>query len=334
MAPLASPSSHPLEEPHPRGGARAFRAVLAVGLLVAVGLGGAYVVGERLDPVYGPARARVRQLIASAGEIESITLGNSHSRAIDFEALGLEGRHLWSPGTDYYGVLIAFRAVRPHLPGLDYLFVTVSPYTVDNTRFADRVEHRAEMYAVAGTYRPVAGDWGAVFRALIRPVVRTDNWEGAASAFVRGLAGRPRRPDAARDPDGVATAAEMRRQAPARAAYHRMLEARSLEETAGLCADARAALLEIATRAAPAHVVFYTAPLSPAYRSHYGDATGCALDAHAAALAEALPNVSYFDDRALPGFDDDSGYFRDADHLNGEGARIYSGLLAERLGLR
>src|SRR5690606_9056312 len=103
--------------------------------------------------------------------------------------------------------------------------------------------------------------------------------------------------------DVAATAAEVRRIAPARAAHHRALEEGSLAARPTLCADARAALGEIAEAGAPAHVVFYTAPLTPAYRRHQ-QTRGCGLHDFAAGLAARRANVSYFDDRALSGFTD------------------------------
>lgn len=100
-----------------------------------------------------------------------------------------------------------------------------------------------------------------------------------------------------------------------------------------LCENARRNLRAIAEAAAPARVVFFTPPYSSPYLRAVDPSWGCGLRRYAAALAAEAPNVSYFDDHAMEGFTDDSGYFKNADHLNTRGVRLYSSRVAARLGL-
>jgi hypothetical protein len=264
-------------------------------------------------------------------------MGNSHSAALDFETLGLRGRELWNPGYDYFENLHVLRSLRPHLPDLEYVFLPISLFTYDNAISPDRVELRIVAYVQTGRYEPVAGDVRAAFQALISPVVRRDNWEGVAYRLLG------RRPPAAVEDLDEARAGNLDQQRPPadvlrehalkRAQLHRSTEQSSLAEHPDLCEDAREALREIARLTAPAHLVLYTPPYSPAYLGHRDPHTGCGLSAFAAELDAASPFVTYFDDRATAAFSDESGLFRDGDHINVFGSRVYSRMLAERLGL-
>jgi hypothetical protein len=339
MAPLPSEVSTPAPPAASRisGERHPVRAMALVAGLVALGFAAAYGVSEAVDPVYKPSRQQYGRVVASAPEVRALSLGNSHSRGIDLDAMGLQGAELWNPGNDYYEVLHLLRSVGPRLPELEYVFVPVSLFVYDNATSPLRVELRKRAYVTTGNYRPVAGDWGAAFQALLAPVVRTDNWEGVAYR----LAGR-QPPATAEEVEERQEAAlhfrvppvdVLREHAVKRAGLHASTEQASLAEDPDLCAHARGALRRIAEAAPPARLVLYTPPYTPTYLAHRDPATGCGLSAFAAELAATTPGVTYFDDRALPAFSDRSGYFRDGDHINAYGAYRYSALLADRLGL-
>lgn len=343
------PASPPLSSPDgvlPAGqpgssrvsrGSRPMRSVVIVVGLVVLGLVTAYTVSEAVDPVYQPSRKQYRQVLAAAPEVQALSLGNSHSRGIDLDAMGLRGAELWSPGNDYYEVLHLLRSIHPRLPNLEYVFVPISLFVYDNSTSPMRVELRKRAYVTTGNYAPVMGDWDAVFKALIAPVVRTDNWEGVAYRLVG------RQPPATgseleEEPTDalhhrVPPVDVLQEHAVKRAGLHLSTEQASLAEDPDLCAHAREALRAIVEAAGPTQLVFYTPPYTPTYLRHRDPGTGCGLSAFAAELAAASPTVTYFDDRATPAFSDSSGYFRDGDHINAYGAYRYSTLLADRLGL-
>jgi hypothetical protein len=328
----------------PRGGRpHPIRAAASVLLLVAAGLAAAYGVSEGVDPVYGSARERYRQAVAAGPAVEAVRLGHSHGWAITFEPLGLRGANLTNPGNDYYETLHVLRSIRPHLSNLEYVFVPVSLFVSDNSTDPVRRDVRKEAYVTTGNYTPVAGDHAVVFQALIAPVVRADNWEGVAQQAYGLLKRWKREPgahSAARDvraPERrmpVMSERALQRAGPERMAIHRRWEQHALNQNERLCEETRQALREIARLSAPAHLVLFTPPYPSSYLRDYDTAEGCQLDRFAAELAAASPGVSYFDDRVMGPFTDDSGLFRDGDHVNRDGARVYSAALAERLGLR
>jgi hypothetical protein len=332
------PADTPRPPAHPERPGHPFRGAIAVALLLLTGVTAAWVVSERVDPVYKPHRVRYRDVVGTGSQVQALSLGNSHSQALDFETLGLRGRDLWNPGYDFLENEHLLRSIRPHLPNLEYVFLPISLFVYDNATSTMRVELRKQAYVQTGNYRPVAGDYGAAFKALISPVVRWDNWEGVAYRMV----GR-RSPNTGEGDLDEGRAGHLDQQRPSaevlrehavkRAQLHRSTEQASLAENPDLCADARAALREIARLAPPAHLVLYTPPFSPAYLSHRDPRTGCNLSAFAAELDAASPLVTYYDDHATAAFTDESGLFRDGDHINVYGSRVYSRMLAERLGL-
>ena len=327
-----SPVSARSEATDPRS---ALRSGLAFLLAFGAGLAAAFSLSERLDPVFGPERAQFDRAVARAPTLEAVAIGNSHNHALDFDALNLAGEHLWDLGADYYDVLIRFRGVRPRLPHLQYVFLPVSPFVVDNAAFPDRQRSRVKSYVIADSYWPVANDWKLALSARVVPVTREDSWEGVARAAYRRVRGRA----ASRTPPGdggavpVAPASGIQDHAAWRVPHHKGLHEASQARNPSVCADAREALREIVVLAAPARVVLYTPPLAPSYRRLSGEELDCDLGRYSAALAQSLGHVSYFDDRSTPGFTDESGLFMDSDHLNPIGAKRYSQILRQRFSI-
>lgn len=340
--PRASAQLRPVGgHPHP------IRAALAVSALLVAGLAAAYAVSESLDPVYEWPRRQYRQAVAAGPAVQALSLGNSHSRAIDFETLGLRGVPLGSPGNDFYEVRHILRSLRPHLANLEYVFIPVSLFVNDNSTDHERSDVRRMAYMTTGNYAPMEGDRAIAFQALLAPVVRADNWRGVGGAAYRMLRSKVSGGSRAaaqgggrgvRRRNGVPSARQIQASAQHKATVHSTWQTLSMDRNPQLCEEARQALREIARLSAPARLVLYTPPYSPAYlaasEAHSGGVEGCHLDRFAAELAASSPGVEYYDDRAMAPFSDSSGLFRDADHVNRNGARAYSRVLAERLGLR
>ena len=86
-------------------------------------------------PVFPGARGRCALLDERRDEIEAIALGNSHGHSIDFEALGLEGFHLWTLGQDLFETEALLRTFAPRLPRLRAVLLPVGfgSFTTDNS---------------------------------------------------------------------------------------------------------------------------------------------------------------------------------------------------------
>lgn len=306
------------------------RAGVIVAALVALGAAAAYAVSERVAPVYPEGRARLALLEAHGAAVEAVALGNSHNRAIDFEALGVEGFHLWLQGSDLMESARLFADQRALLPNLDVVTVTVPLFTADNAARPDRHDRRLGVYATTRDYRPLTDDARLAFRARLAPIVRTDNWEGVFEGLVGRRAGPPVLPNGYIDDgqrDDRQTPAQIARSARLHAERHLELQAASHVYNPDLCADARAALEALVDLAGGARVVLFTPPYDARYAGRLEDAADtCALDAFAETLAERA-GVVYVDARQTPGFTPESGLFANADHLNGAGARRFADLL-------
>jgi hypothetical protein len=152
---------------------------------------------DRLAPmnVYGRSEAdRLNNLLAHKGTVEAIALGNSHSDAIDFDALGLEGQRLARGGTDLFEVELYAQSVAPLLPKLNAVYIAISYFSFagNNTLSDDTRNLRIELYAMLPTWSALPGETdmlvlGKMHRYFqIMSIVRPDNWY---DVFVAGLAG-------------------------------------------------------------------------------------------------------------------------------------------------
>lgn len=311
---------------------RFVRGGVSVAALCALALGVGYLVSESVAPVYADARTRAALFDAAAPDVEAVSVGNSHSLALDFDALGVDGFHLWWPGGDVFEAERAVEEAVERAPGLDLVFVTVSPFVVDNgvvgTVEPGRGDLRRKTYVEYGDYSPLRSDWKLAAQAALAPVVRPDNWAGVAAAW----GGRSDTTHI--EPDGAPIAPvrghlpidDTERVGQRRAERHRALEDESLERNPGLCDDTARAYEAIAAAARErgVRVVLYTPAYTTSYaHAVYGTGDRCATRQMAARVAERFSNVDYFDfsqDEALSA----PVYFRDADHMNVDGARAFS----------
>ncbi|HET9905477.1 MAG TPA: hypothetical protein VFQ23_02515, partial [Anaerolineales bacterium] len=102
---------------------------------------------------------RSAKLENGKNQIEAITLGNSHSDAIDYSVLGMEGQSLAFAAADlfevekYSGYLVDF------LPNLKRVFITISYYSFsrDNAVFEPFRTRRIGFYSTVPIWSPIAG---------------------------------------------------------------------------------------------------------------------------------------------------------------------------------
>lgn len=303
----------------------------------AVGVAVLYALSTAVAPVYPEVHARQALLEAQANDIEAVTLGHSHSRAVLFDSLAPgAGFHLWRSSRDPFETRWAFEAKRDALPALKTVLVAVAPYAWDNTALPSAArDRRRELYALHPTAGRWATDIGLRAHALAAPIARGDHWKGVAYA----LLGRPLAVDV--EPNGwiddrpratVRDAATLDSIAVLTAAAHAEVDALSQAARASFCneaADALAALPALA--GADVQVVFYTPPYWPPYLRRLDATATCDLRPVARHLSAQHAHVRYVDDSRHPAFVRDAGLFLDADHLNAVGAGRYSALLRDRL---
>ena len=149
------------------------------------------VLGSFADRVAPPDDWRAQQqraadLESRSDQIEAITLGNSHSDAIDYSVLHVEGQSMAFAAADLFEVERYADRLAETLPNLKTVFISVSYYSFsrDNATFEPFRTRRVWYYATVPTWTPIHGDTSSFllgkleFYTHVLSVVRSDNWKG------------------------------------------------------------------------------------------------------------------------------------------------------------
>jgi hypothetical protein len=294
-------------------------------------LAAAYALSEAVDPVYPEMRARISLLRERSGEIRAVSVGNSHTRALDFAALGQEGMHLYEGGQDLFEAAYLASYAAERAPRLKYVLLTAS-YGLERLDHAaitstDLTGIRRGIYARTASPRFIPGDGALWLSSLFAPIARRDHWSGVG----RRIFGRDRTPPVrltrdgrvAEPPPGRFSPDTLARDAAPRAAAQD--ESMVNDPTTPARAVAELERLAVELRARGILLVLYTAPYHasvPRFVTERAPGTRRAL-----APLLKHPNVVWLD------FGEDSAFarrddlFRDSDHMNPAGARVFSSLL-------
>lgn len=138
---------------------------------------------------------RVDKLDARRDQIEAITLGNSHSDAIDYYVLGIEGQSLAFAAADLFEVEKYAALMADELPNLKTVFIAISYYSFsrDNGTFEPFRTRRVRFYSLVPAWSPIRGDaYNFVLGRLesytrVMSVVRSDSWEGVWTELVNDV---------------------------------------------------------------------------------------------------------------------------------------------------
>jgi hypothetical protein len=300
----------------------------------AAALAGAYAVSEALDPVYGEMAARMEIFHARAPRVQAISVGNSHSRALDFAALGMDGVHFWEGGEDAFEAVYLARYTARRAPRLKYVLFTAS-YGVERLDHAyvtrkDVTGLRRQIYARTSGARFIPGDGPLWLSARFAPIARPDHWHGVITRLHRP----PR--TIRMTPDGVVYEAprpplspdSLVAHATRRAAYQDSLGDETVQNDSTTPTRALAGMETLARELQEKGVtlVLYTPPYHEAFLRQLAPGTA---DGTRRALAPLLrhPNVVWMDFAEHPDFSGRADLYRDSDHMNAQGARAFSALL-------
>lgn len=97
---------------------------LFIGILLAVLL---FKTANKYDPV---TDYRIRQILKNANSINAIAVGNSHSCAIDFQTLGMDGYRVALGGNDISEAVYQVESLAPLLPNLKTVFFNISYFSL------------------------------------------------------------------------------------------------------------------------------------------------------------------------------------------------------------
>jgi hypothetical protein len=301
-----------------------------------VALAAVYALSEAFEPVYPDMRERVALFAERSAAVEAVSVGNSHGRALDFAALGLEGMHLYEGGQDVFEAAYLADYAARRAPRLRYVLLSAS-YGLERLDHAaitsaDLTGMRRRIYARTAVPRFLAGDGQLWLSAVFSPVARPDHWSGVAGRVLRpnfprpavrlsddGRALEPSPPLLSRD--------SLARNARARASGHLALGDESLVNDPTTPARATALLERLARdlQARGVRLVLYTPP----YHETYLQYLARSRDQTRQALRPLLkhPNVVWLDFGADHAFTRRDDLFRDGDHMNPAGARAFSTIL-------
>jgi hypothetical protein len=294
--------------------------------------------------VYAQSQAeRFSALMADSAEVEAIALGNSHSEAIDFGVLGLQGHRLARGGTDLFEVKLYAQSVTPVLPKLRVAFIAISYFSFarNNLLFDDTRNLRIELYALLPTWRPLPGDhrlWllGKLQRYFrIMSLVRPDNWH---DVFMAGLTVKT---EEAADPmttsltpwgtcaHYTASQLEVMGNDIGTKAASRHLESLALDPLVETQAyEALAQTVEL-LQSHGVRVVLFTPPYYAAYNQRFSEVAPAMINNMYRAVEnlQAQYAVEYYDAAALPAFSTHPELFFNSDHLNECGMRGFAAYL-------
>jgi hypothetical protein len=128
---------------------------------------------------------RVADLQVRSDRIKAITLGNSHSDAIDYSVLGFDGQSLAFAAADLFEVEKYAQYLENRLPNLKTVFITISYYSFrrDNATYEPFRTRRIGFYSLVPIWSPVRGDTSNFLLGRLESythvmsVVRSDSWK-------------------------------------------------------------------------------------------------------------------------------------------------------------
>lgn len=288
-------------------------------------------------------------LLENKDTVQSISIGNSHSAAIDFATFGLRGQNLARAGTDLFEVELYSRSVVPQLPKLETVFISVSYFSFSNNNVLldDTRNLRISLYSILPSWKPLPGDLDAFLLGKfnryfhVMSIARPDNWE---NVFTNALE-RKR-------PVEYAPAWSMKTKTPwGECAHFSAQEIDEIGKDIGYKAatsylrykeidpsiplKSKQALINTIQmiQARGVRVVLFTPPYHQSYNERFQETAPEIIESMRNTLDEiqAKTGVEYYDAAALPQFSTRPELFYNSDHLNQCGMRAFSAYLKEKM---
>ncbi len=298
-------------------------------------------VSTRTAAVYAVERGRIERLLDRAEEITDLAAGNSQGRSVAFDALGLDGFHLWRAGADLAENEYLLRTFLPRLPSVRRVVFVLSHFSFqrDNSLEleVDRRAIRRQLYAVAPGAQWVRGDFLGWVGGRMGTLARQDHWWEVMQVLAGAQDPVDPRAVAAIHDDGMPTAAvNLRRRTPEELQRHAQesrvprqlrISRESLQlapETPDRCERSLLAIVELC-REASVELLFVLPPVSRAYAEAYDPAVVRDMRRRMDRLVSEH-GIRFHDFYEDAEFADRAEWFMDSDHLNRDGARAFSEL--------
>ncbi|MDG2148066.1 MAG: hypothetical protein P8N09_00935 [Planctomycetota bacterium] len=288
---------------------------------------------------------RRQRMLRYSDRIEVLSVGNSHSLAVDMKAMDVSGFHMWMRGQDLFEVESILSDLLPRLPKLDAVFFTVSfsSFHRDNGACTDaeRGMVRSLFYASSPHLGMIGFDPINYFKGLMtHGLVTADHWQPVLRGLVRRMQGQEKPKRQYLDmmtADGQLSVGGSGDQPPRSHSWlvqeaatrtlplHQRLQDNMLENNPNLESDAVACMERIIALLDQYHVraIFFTPPYYPAYTQGVEPETREAMQAHMTRFVDEF-GIEYHDFSRDPELTGDPANFVDSGHMSSLGAKRFS----------
>ncbi len=300
-------------------------------------LAAAWGASELLDPVYPATRASMAAFRERSSQVEVVTVGNSHSRAVSFAALRMPGVHFWLDGQDAFEAGFLARYAAERAPRLRYVLLSASyDFNYHENTMAgsvDRSGPRREIYGRTPTLGYLPGDFSLWAGAKVAPVVRPDHWRGVARRLLRPSV-RVRGPVTGWDdaPSPVPSDEALARYGLMRATQQRDGKREAIALDPAISGRVVGSLERLARelRGRGIHLVLYTPPYHESFRGHFPHGAD-ELRGALTPLLQRNQNTVWLDFSADTAFTAHRELFFNSSHLSPRGSKVFSARLGECL---
>lgn len=278
-------------------------------------------------------KTKVHQLLEQSATIKAIAIGNSHSAAINFEALEHDGYTLVRHGGDLFETQYYIENLTPKLPVMDTVLISISYFSFhqDNHFATDRDIRRIHMYTVVPNWWFISGDIRNYIIGRLHPIVpvmsvsRSDNWRGVFEAIKQGKTFELELADTGCKYKDVPALEES---AKSTFAEDMRMTNEAIAGHANLSGDIYQTLVDTTKYLQERNIrlIFFTPPYHEKYNKLYEAKAPDMLKVMRQNMQrlQTEQNVEYYDLSTDETFTYDNHLFFDSDHLNRCGAQVFS----------
>ncbi len=280
---------------------------------------------------------QMNQVLQQSANIEALVLGNSHAGAIDLEALGYEGYGFVRPSGDFFEHQALLKELIPQLPKTKVVLIPVSYFSFqENNALLDETKiRRAHMYTILSSWYFLAGDAKNFVIGKSHPifpimsVLREDNWKAIFYAFFdSSLAAKASNEQADYEQCKYLEFPDWVTHSKFRVLSHATAVSETVVANPQISTEVSEVISQIIQYLQARHVrvIFFTPPHSKAYTEVY-QATQpktIALMKEQMHKFQQDNKIEYYDFSTDEDFSLNNQAFRDSDHLNRCGAKLFS----------
>ena len=317
---------------------------IGIGLLLAYFLG---FISQKVERVYPIQQKRYQQLEKKKASIEAITIGSSHSVAIDFQHLQLNGYHTWFFAEDLFETAVKAEAIIPELPHLKTVFLCLPKIIFSHnnavTEWGKQYRNKERIHYLLEKDLPIANDINSWANGNLADLVRYDHW-----VFMpKYLAGQDSIVPISElnSIEALTTDGNLRGETSGMPNLERLkeisLEKLEIHMDFMEAAEQKSISLQNRTQNALENIIricqqhkveliLYTPPCSQSYLQNLPKRFETQFN-HCLTSLQQKFKIHYFDFSNIPDSQQNPSYFQDGTHLSSRGAETFSKLLKERL---